>query len=759
MSLRAVRLASLLFASSALFSPALVPSLGWAQTATQTPPAATQTKPPVTQAQPAAPPHAGTAVAHATPPLARQQPHRLEKHGDVRNDDFFWLKERENPEVLAYLKAENAYTEAEMAHTKQLQEDLYQEIVGRIQADDATVPAQDGKYWYHERYVEGGEYAVYCRHPGGPDGPEQTMLDGNALARGHEFFSCSGLQVSPNQELLAYGTDVVGRRFYTLRVRNLTSGKDLPDIIPDVTNNCAWAADNRTLFYTKQDAETLRWYRIYAHVLGTAATADRLVYEEPDAEFSCFVGATKSKRFLLIGSEQTLATEYRFLRADQPQGTWTVFLPRETDHEYSIEDWNDDFVIRTNWKAKNFCVMRAPIGATQTARWTEVVPHQDDVFVEGVEVFRDHLVVSRRRKGLLELHVVPRDGSPAHDLDFGEPAYQAYPTDNREYDTPVLRYAYTSLTTPKSIFDYDLNKRTKKLLKEDAVLGGFDKRNYVTERLWAPAADGARVPISLVVRRDFVKDGSAPLLLTGYGSYGFSRDASFQSQRLSLLDRGFVFAIAHVRGGQELGRDWYENGKLMHKKNTFTDFIDCGRFLVAQKYTSPERLFAEGGSAGGLLMGAVANMAPELFKGIISHVPFVDVVTTMLDADIPLTTGEYDEWGDPNDAAAYRYMLSYSPYDNLQKKAYPNMLITTGLHDSQVQYWEPAKYVAKLRRLETSGARILLQTNMDAGHGGASGRFKRHRETALGYAFLLDLSGRAALPAAASKAGAQAARP
>ena len=743
MSLRAFRLAGVLFAASALLSPALPPSPSRAQTATQTPPAA-------------APRDRATALRPA-PPLARQQPQRLEKHGDVRTDDFYWLKERENPEVIAYLEAENAYTEAAMAPTRELQEALYQEIVGRIQAEDATVPAQDGDYWYHERWVEGGEYAVYCRHPDGPDGREQTMLDGNALARGHEFFSCSGLKVSPDQELLAYGTDVVGRRFYTLRIRNLTSSRDLQDNIPNVTSNYAWAADSRTLFYTKQDPETLRWYRIYAHVLGTPTTADRLVYEEPDPEFSCFVTATKSKRFLLIGSEQTLATEYRYLRADEPQGTWTVFLPRETQHEYAIEDWNDDFVIRTNWQAKNFRVMRAPIGASKRSQWTEVVPHRDDVFVQEVEVFRDHLVVSRRRQGLLELHVVPRDGSPAHDLDFGEPAYQAYPADNHEFETTVLRYAYTSLTTPKSIFDYDLNQRTKKLLKEDEVLGGFDKRNYRTERLWAPAADGARVPISLVYRQDFVKDGSQPLLLYGYGSYGYSRDASFQSQRLSLLDRGFVYAIAHVRGGQELGRDWYENGKLMHKKNTFTDFVDCGRFLVAQKYTSPEHLFAEGGSAGGLLMGAIANMAPELFHGIISHVPFVDVVTTMLDPDIPLTTSEYDEWGDPNDPAAYLYMLSYSPYDNLQAKAYPNMLITTGLHDSQVQYWEPAKYVAKLRRLETSGARLLLHTNMDAGHGGASGRFKRHRETALGYAFLLDLSGRTA-PPAAGKAGAQAAR-
>ena len=698
-----------------------------------------------------------TLHAPPAPPVAAVRPQRLEKHGHVRTDNYYWLKERDNPEVLAYLEAENAYTNAVMAPTQELQDSLFAEIVARIQEDDETVPAKDGDYWYHERYVEGGEYALYCRHKGGPNGGEALMLDGNALAHGHEFFSMSGLQVSPDQALLVYGTDTVGRRFYTLHVRNLTNGHDLPDSIPNTTGNSTWAADSRTLFYTKQDPNTLRWDRVYAHVLGTDPVVDRLVFTERDPEFECSVRRTRSRRYLLIESEQTLATETRFLAADDPNGTWTVFLPREANHEYSIDHWGDDFVIRTNWQAKNFRVMRTPVGATGKSHWTDIVPHQGDVLVEGVEAFRDHLVVSKRRAGLLELDVVPRKGAP-HTIDFGEPAYQAYPTDNREYATHVLRYAYTSLTTPKSVFDYDMNTREKKLLDEETVLGGFDKRNYKSERLWAPAADGARVPISLVYHRDFVKDGSAPLLLYGYGSYGLSRDASFQSARLSLLDRGFVFAIAHIRGGQELGRDWYENGKLMHKKNTFTDFVDCARFLVAQNYTRPEHLFAEGGSAGGLLMGAVTNMAPELFCGIITHVPFVDVVTTMLDPDIPLTTNEYDEWGDPNDKAAYEYMLSYSPYDNLQAKAYPNILVTTGLHDSQVQYWEPAKYVARLRALKTDDHRLLLRTNMDAGHGGASGRFKRHRETALGYAFVLDLAGRGTLGTPGGAPG-NAARP
>jgi oligopeptidase B len=677
------------------------------------------------------------------PPKAKIVPHRLEAHGQVRTDDYYWLKERQNPEVLAYLAAENAYSEAAMAHTKELQEALYQEIIGRIKEDDETVPHQQDDYWYHERYVEGGEYPIHCRHRGGPAGPEQVILDVNALAAGHEFFSARGLQVSPGQDILAYGTDAVGRRFYTQRFRDLATGRDFPDSIPDVTGNCAWANDNRTLFYAKQHPETLRWYRIYAHVLGTDPRTDRLVYEEQDPEFSCSVAKTKSKRFLLIGCEQSLSTEYRFLAADDPGGTFTVFLPREPDHEYSIEHAGDHFIVRTNWQARNFRVMRAPLAAAPKERWSEIVPHRDGVLVEEIEVFRDHLVVSERERGLRQLHVIPWRGKGEHRLDFGEPAYVAAPIDNQEFDSRVVRYVYTSLTTPKSVFDYDMVTREKKLLKEDEVLGGFDKRNYRTERLHARAAGGTLVPISLVHRQGMIRDGGNPLLLYGYGSYGASSEPAFQSPRLSLLDRGFIIAIAHVRGGQELGRDWYDDGKLLRKKNTFTDFIDCARYLVAEKYTRADRLFAQGASAGGLLMGAVANLAPDLFAGIVAQVPFVDVVTTMLDPDIPLTTSEYDEWGDPNDAAAYAYMLSYSPYDNIVAKAYPSMLVTAGLHDSQVQYWEPAKYVAKLRVLKTDGNRLLLRTNMEAGHGGASGRFKRHRETAVAYAFLLDLCGKA----------------
>ena len=675
------------------------------------------------------------------PPVAKRVPHELENHGHVRVDDYYWLKERENPEVTAYLAAENDYTKAVMAHAEELQESLYREIVARIKKDDESVPYKLGDYYYYERYVEGGEYPIYCRKRS-LEAAEEVMLDVNRLARGHEFFDVRGLRVSSGQNILAYATDSVGRRFYTLRFRDLETGEDLEDAIPNVSGNSAWANDNRTIFYTRQHSETLRWYQIYRHVLGTDPSADTLVYEEEDEEFNCFVFKTKSKRFVVLGCQQTLSSEYRFLEADDPDGDFRVFLPREREHEYSIDHFGEKFLIRTNHEAKNFRLMETPISATGKENWKEVIPHREKVFLHDFEIFRDHLVVSERKDGLIQMRVMTWEGGEEHYLDFGEPAYLARFKDNREFDTRVLRYAYTSLTTPNSVYDYDMVGRQVTLMKEEEVLGGFDKANYQTERLHAPAADGTLIPISLAYRKDkFKKDGRSPLLLYGYGSYGATLDASFRSYRLSLLDRGFVFALAHIRGGQELGRDWYENGKLMKKKNTFTDFIDCAKYLIEQQYTHPEVLFAEGGSAGGLLVGAVTNMAPELFHGVVSHVPFVDVLTTMLDPDIPLTTSEYDEWGDPNEKEAYEYMLSYSPYDNLEAKAYPNILVTTGLHDSQVQYWEPAKYVAKLRTLKTDSNRLLLKTNMEAGHGGASGRFKRHRETALAYAFLLDLVG------------------
>ena len=675
-------------------------------------------------------------------PVANVVPKQLVAHGDTRIDDYYWLRERDNPEVLAYLAAENAYTEAVMAHTKALQETLFEEIVGRIKEDDASVPYRKGDYFYYDRFEPGGEYHIYCRRKGSMQAPEEIVLDGNALAKGHEFFSLRGLGVSTDQNLLTYAVDTVGRRFYTVRFRDLRRGRDLADAIPDVTGNTVWANDNKTVFYSKQHPETLRWYQIYKHVLGTDVGQDELVYEEKDAEFECWVDKTKSERFILIPSQQTLSTEILYVEADDPNTDFKVFLPRRRGHEYWIEHFGGNFLVRTNDNAANFRLASTPIASTSMANWTELIPHRDDVFLDDFDVFRDFLVVSERKAGLIQMRVIAWDRSGEHYLDFGEPAYRADFGDNYGLGSNILRFKYTSLTTPWSVYDYDMNTGEKTLRKEDPVLGGFDKDDYVTERLHAPASNGTLVPISIVYRKGTRRDGQNPMLLYGYGSYGLSIDASFQSWRLSLLDRGFIFAIAHVRGGQELGRHWYEDGKLMSKKNTFTDFIDCARYLTREKYTNRELLFAQGGSAGGLLMGAVANMAPGMFKGIVNHVPFVDVMTTMLDADIPLTTSEYDEWGNPNDEAAYKYMLSYSPYDNIEAKDYPNQLVTTGLHDSQVQYWEPAKYVAKMRALKTDNNRLLLKTNMEAGHGGASGRFKRHRETAFAYAFLLDLAGR-----------------
>jgi oligopeptidase B len=675
------------------------------------------------------------------PPVATIVPQELEIHGDVRVDNYYWLRDREDPAVITYLEAENEYTQAVMAHTEGLQEGLYQEIVGRIKQDDDSVPYKKGEYFYYDRYKEGGDYPIYCRKKGSLDADEEIVIDANKLAEGHEFFSMWGLEVSLDGKTVAYASDTVGRRFNTVRFRNLETGEDLPDVITDVTPNGKWANDNRTFFYTKQDPETLRSHRIYKHVLGAGSSKDELVYEEKDEEFGSFIYKTKSDGYLVIGSQQTLSSEMRVLDADQPDGEFRVIQPREVGHEYSVDHYGDHFYLRTNWEAKNFRLMKTPVTETGKDGWEEVIPHRDNVFFQGAEIFRDYLVVAERKDGLIQIRVKPWDGSEEHYLDFGEPAYSASVLGNYEFDTRALRFVYTSLTTPMSTIDYDMASREKTLLKEEEVLGGFDKNDYETERVWAVARDGVRVPISLVYRKGlFKRDGSNPLLLYGYGSYGATIDPGFSSPRLSLLDRGFVFAIAHVRGSQILGRQWYEDGKLLTKMHTFTDFVDSAQFLVDEGYTNPNVLFAQGGSAGGLLMGAVTNLAPELFHGIISHVPFVDVVTTMLDPDIPLTTSEYDEWGDPNQPEYYDYILSYSPYDNIEAKDYPHILVTTGLYDSQVQFWEPAKYIAKMRALKTDDNRLILKTNMEAGHGGATGRFKRHKETSLDYAFLLDLA-------------------
>jgi len=680
-------------------------------------------------------------AAAAEPPMARVAPTELEMHGDVRVDDYYWLRERENPEVIQYLTAENDYLDQVMAPTRELQETLYNEIVGRIQEIDESAQYRDGDYDYYYRYAEDGEYPIYCRSQALPEAPEEVMLDGNLLAEGHEFFSLRGRQISTGQDLVAYGVDTVGRRFYDMRFRDLTTGEDLADEIPDVTGNGVWANDNQTFFYVKQHPETLRWFQVFRHVLGTEANEDELIYEEADEEYGVFLYRSKSDRFIFLASTHTLASEIRVLDADRPEDSFQVFEPRQIDHEYQVDHAGDHFYIRTNWDATNFRLMKTGLDATAREHWSEVIAHRDDVLLENVELFSGHLVVAERRGGLVQMRVIPWEGDGEHDLDFGEPAYSARFDNNHDLDTTILRFRYTSLTTPSSIYHYDMATREKTLVKEDPVLGGFDRNDYQSERLMVPARDGALVPVSIVYRKGLTRDGSHPLLLYAYGSYGASMDASFRSYRLSLLDRGVAFAIAHIRGGQEMGRSWYEDGKLLKKMNTFTDFVDVGRHLVAEGYTREDRLIAEGGSAGGLLMGAVTNLAPELFQGVISHVAFVDVVTTMLDSDIPLTTSEYDEWGDPNEQEFYDYMLSYSPYDNLQARDYPNVLLTTGLHDSQVQYWEPAKYAARMRALKTDDKVLLLKTNMEAGHGGATGRFKQHRETALSYAFLLDLVG------------------
>ncbi len=675
------------------------------------------------------------------PPVAEVIPKELTIHGDTRVDNYYWLNERENPKVIEYLEAENAYKDAILKHTEPLQEKLYDEIIGRIKQTDMSVPYKDNGYYYYTRYEEGGEYPIYCRKKETLEADEEILLNVNEMAKGYDYYSVAGHSVSTNNNLIAYGVDTVSRRKYTIYFKDLTTGELLPDKIPVTSGRATWANDNKTVFYAMKDEETLRSYKIMRHVLGTDVSADKEIYEEKDVTFSTYVGKTKSKKFLIIASSHTLSTEYRFLDADNPMGQFKIIQPRERNLEYSMDHYKDKFYIRTNYKAKNFRLMETSIDQTTKENWKEVIPHRDDVLLGGFEIFKDFLVVSERIKGLPNIRVIKWEDRSEHYLDFGEETYSAYISANPEFDTDLLRYSYTSFTTPSSVFDYNMNTRDKELLKQQEVLGDFDPTNYQAERHYATARDGTKVPISLVYRKGLEKNGNNPLLLYGYGSYGSTGSASFRSDRLSLLDRGFIYALAHIRGGSEMGRYWYEEGKLLNKKNTFTDFIDCAEYLIAEKFTNPDKLFALGGSAGGLLMGAVVNMRPDLFKGVIAAVPWVDVITTMLDESIPLTTSEFDEWGNPKNEEYYWYMLSYSPYDNVGAKDYPAMLVTTGLHDSQVQYFEPAKWVAKLRALKTDDNILLLHTNMGAGHGGVSGRFRRYKETAMEYAFMLDLVG------------------
>lgn len=678
---------------------------------------------------------------HATPPVAEKIKKEMTIHGDTRIDNYYWLNERENPKVIAYLTAENKYLDTMLSPVKELREKLYEEMRGRIKEKDESVPYFQNGYFYYTRYEEGKEYPIYCRKKGNEASVEEIILNVNELAKGYAYYSAVGLNVSPDNKLLAYGVDTVSRRKYTIYVKNLETGELLSDAIPETTGGSTWANDNKTLFYTRKNPTTLRSERIEKHLLGTDPQTDKTVFFEKDETYSTYVYKTKSKRYIVIGSGSTLSSEYRVLDADRPDGEFKIFHPREKDMLYDIDHRGNKFFIVTNLDAKNFRLMECPLDKTTKEHWKEVVPHRADVLLQGIDVFSDYLVLSERKNGLTQIRVMNTTTNQEHYLDFGEPAYTAYSSINPEMDTKVLRYSYTSLTTPSSTYDYNMETKEKELKKQQEVIGGYDPKEYVTERLFAKATDGTQVPISLVYKKGFEKNGQKPLLLYGYGSYGNSMEATFNSNRISLLDRGFCYAIAHIRGGQEMGRHWYEDGKMFSKKNTFTDFIDCAEYLVQQKYTSKEHLYALGGSAGGLLMGAVVNMRPDLWHGIVAAVPFVDVVTTMLDESIPLTTGEFDEWGNPKNKDSYEYMKSYSPYDNVEKKAYPNMLVTTGLHDSQVQYFEPAKWVAKLREMKTDDNLLLMETNMEAGHGGASGRFRALKEVALQYGFLLYLEG------------------
>jgi len=684
-----------------------------------------------------------------TPPDVRPIPHTTEVHGDSLVDPYFWLNQRENPEVLDYLRAENAYAEAKLAHTKELQTKLFEEMKGRIKEDDRNVPYFSKGYWYYSRVQKGLDYAVYCRRKGSMDSQEEIMLDANHYAKGHEFFNVAGLQVSPNNRYLLFFTDTVGRRQYTLCIKDLLTGIDLPDQVFPANGSAAWAADNQTIFFGTSDAQTLRADCIWKHRLGQETARKQLIFKESDETFSTYVFAGKSENFLYILSSSTLSSEQRYLSADQPDGAFTVITPRQKDLLYSVEDYNKEFYFLTNHQALNFKLMKAAVGLSTPAQWNEVIPHRPKVRLESIEIFKNFLVIEEREAGLKRLRVRRWDGTDDHYLTFPDPAYTVGTEINKDYNSGELRYSYSSLTTPTRIVAYDMTKRSEHILKTQEVVGGHEPSAYQSERIWVKASDGTEIPISLVYKKEMRRSGGNPTLLYGYGSYGITMEAYFSMNRLSLLDRGWVFAIAHIRGGEEMGRAWYEDGKLLKKKNTFTDFIACGETMLSRGYCEPDQLYAMGGSAGGLLMGAVMNMRPDLWKGVIAGVPFVDVINTMLDASIPLTTSEYDEWGNPNEETYYRYMLSYSPYDNVRPVVYPNLLVTTGLHDSQVQYWEPAKWVAKLRDVQEQAVaqglpaaerRIYLVTDMEAGHGGKSGRYNALKDDALEFAFLLDLA-------------------
>ena len=686
------------------------------------------------------------------PPKAEKIPHTLSAHGYDRLDNYYWMrltdeqKLAKNPDeqtqkVLENLKAENTYKEAILKHTEQFQEDLFNEIVGRIKKDDSSVPYIDNGFYYYTRYEKGKEYPIHCRKKGDLEAEEEVLVDVNEWAEGHDYFSLTGLSVSPNNKYLAFSVDTLSRRIYTIMVKDLETGEILPDRITGTEGGAAWAMDSKTFFYTSKNEVTLLSEHVDRHTLGTPQSEDVRVFTEKDNTYYIGVYRSKSDKFMIIYNSHTLNNQYHILEADEPYGSFREFSPRESVHEYSIDHYKDKFYIVTNWNALNFRLMETSETATEKENWTEVIAHREDVMVQGIDVFSNYLVISERIDALRQIRIIDQRTNEEHYIDYGEEVFTSFTSTNPSFDTNILRYGFTSMKTPYSTLDYNMDTRESILLKQSEVVGGHNPDDYITERLYAPARDGKMIPFSILYKKGFKKDGNGNLLQYAYGSYGSSSDPGFSSTRLSYLDRGFAFAIAHIRGGQEYGRQWYEDGKMFKKMNTFTDFIDCSKYLIEENYTSPDNLFAMGGSAGGLLMGAVFNLEPELYKGIVAAVPFVDVTTTMIDETIPLTSNEWDEWGDPRVKEEYEYIMTYSPYDNLEAKDYTNLLVTTGYFDSQVQYWEPQKWVAKLRDIKTGNHQLLFHTNLEAGHGGKSGRFLRYREDALEMAFMFDLVG------------------
>lgn len=671
------------------------------------------------------------------PPKAKKTAKTLTFHKHERIDNYFWLNEKDNPEVIAYLNAENAYKDAVMKHTEGLQKELFEEITGRIKQDDQTAPYFNNGYYYYKRYEKNREYPIYCRKKQSLKNNEEILLDVNQLARGKDFCHVACISVSPDNKKMIYGVDFLSRRLYTLYFKDLTTGDIASENIPNTTGEAIWANDNQTVFYTAKNKDTLRPERIFKHKLHSSINSDIEIFHEADETFYTFIDKSRSEQYLFIISISTLSTEYRFLSANTPDKPFRVLQKRENKHEYFVDHKDETFYIRTNLNALNFRIMKTSIITPEKENWQEVVAHRDDVLLDDMDIFQNFMTINQRYKGLSGIQIFHLETNETYNIKFDEETYTVWLSDNHNFNTDKVRYKYSSLTTPDTVFDYDMHNRKQKLIKQVVVVGSFSRTDYQSERVYAKATDGTEIPISLVYRKGINKNGKNPLVLYGYGSYGISVDPIFSSVRLSLLDRNFIFAIAHIRGGQEMGRQWYENGKLLKKKNTFTDFITCAEHLVALQYTNKNLLSAIGGSAGGLLIGAVMNMRPDLFRAMIAAVPFVDVVTTMLDESIPLTTGEFDEWGNPKQKNFYDYILSYSPYDNVEAKEYPALLVTTGLHDSQVQYFEPAKWVAKLRELKTDNNSLIFDIDMKVGHGGASGRFERYKTTALEYAFLI----------------------